>query len=697
MKRTLKRHSDIILETIDSIVILMNLDGIVVAMNKAAEKITGYDAEEIVNKKHWSIFIPKDEQGKVDEIFHALIHGRKVSTSINHWVSKTNELIDIKWNNSFIRDENDEIQFVVATGTNLSTYKLDIEEQRLSSLVFETTDPCVITDKDNCILRVNKAFTDVTGYSKDEVIHKNPNLLSSGLHDKTFYRLMWESIEETGSWFGEVINRKKDGSLFTEYLKINAVYDDYGSITHYVSTFLDISQAKENEEKLSFLSEYDAQTGLLNRNHYLETLANDVENLGSSRAVLLYFRLKNLSTLNTFYGVKYTDTVLLKFLHDIQQIISTQTSKYTLARISGADFALHFIEVPDECFNKTNCLEGKIERIVKQIVSLSNNFIAEEHHRTHNLMAHFGVMVLPDDTPNNESWLRHASAACQEAESNDQEYVYFSNKLQESFNYRHHIETSLVKAIGNGFKGFELYHQPQFDNEKQLTGGEILIRWNLDGSMVPPDHFIPIAEKSKAIIEINRWVIDEAINQLIELRNKALITKYHDISINLSATCLADLELVPYIKTKIDQFPFITKHMTMEITETAFVHDIKLVKKQLSALRNFGFRISIDDFGTGYSSLSYLSEFVFDELKIDKSFIDDIGIKTNKAHRLVKSIIGIARALEVDVIAEGIETEEQLNTLIDMDCCNFQGYYLKKPMPFSELIQLLEKSNQAEC
>lgn len=687
------QNADIILKTIESIVILIDREGTVVAMNQAAEKTTGYSAKEIINQTHWSVFVPDNEKPKVEKVFNALIHGHKTNEIINHWITKHGEQLSIKWNNTFIRDENDDIQFVVATGTNITPYDAANADLRLSSSLFEATDPCVIADDQNRIVRVNKAFTEVTGYHKDEVIGKNPNLLSSGLHDKKFYRQMWENLLEKGTWSGEVINRTKSGSLFTEFIRINAVYDDNGKITHYVSTFLDISKSKENEDKLKFLSKYDAQTGLVNRHYYIELIANDLTNLGNQKAALLYLRLKNLNTLNAHYGIKYTDSVLLKFLHQVEHLIDHYLEDYTLARISGSDFAIHFKQSSVTTDKSQDGLSTLCEAIATRLVGLAQSFKAEANQSAYDLMAHFGILLLPEDcASSHEMLLSHAATACEEAIRQQADFVYFSQPLQDSLIHRHNLELALSQAIDQDFLGFELYHQPQFDHHRQLIGGELLLRWCLNGTQIPPDQFIPLAEKNRTIIQINRWVFNQTIKQLIELRNTGLVHTYRNLSINLSAICLADPELIPFIKLKAAEYPFILNHITLEITETAFIHDISLVREKIFELKRLGFLISIDDFGTGYSSLSYLSEFVFDEIKIDKSFIDHVGSKHNKAYRIAKSIIGIAEALEVKVIAEGIETEEQLNTLIEMNCCNFQGFYLKRPIPFKELIDFLQQT-----
>ncbi|MDG6778604.1 EAL domain-containing protein [Thiomicrorhabdus sp. zzn3] len=684
---TLNQLAKKIMATVENIIILLDAEGIIRQFNPAAEKLTGYHAEDLIGHAHWSMLVPEDERPQVFDTFNQLKAGDFPNTRINHWVTQNGQTRSIKWNNSVITDADGKVQYVVATGTDITEQVETNEYLAISAKAMESGEGLIITDKNGVIIRTNRTFSEVTGYREEEVIGKTPRLFSSGQHDAQFYEAMWEGLSERGFWSGEIWNKRKNGEIYPEYLKISAVYDDHHEVTHYVASFSDISKIKNAERQVQYLANYDFISGLPNRTYFIKLLRTliDKPHKSSFGLVVLHIRLHKLSKLNTQLGISTTDQMLTQFTQRLTELLNQQT--FIAGRTSGSDFTI-VIEHP-KSQNLVKFAQEQAEKIIQTTQTLNHS---QEHEIT-DLDPRIGIVLYPSAEEEDlhgraETLLEHGLLSSFEAIDQGLKYHFYSEESQKIAQESYKLEQALSRAIQD-MEEFELYHQPQFNNSHQITGGEVLIRWKHNGSYVPPNVFIPFAESAGLMPKIGHWVLKKAIEQIVELQEQGLLAYYSEVSVNISPKQLVSENFISDLKTLIAPCPWVAEHLKLEITETAFIEDIALVKQQVSAIREMGMKLSIDDFGTGYSSLSYLTELEFDELKIDKSFIDHVHIRSHKAHKITVSILGIVRALEVRVVAEGVETQEQLSTLADLGCQYFQGYLLSQPKAFNELIQEL--------
>lgn len=680
-----------VMATVDNVIIVMDKHGIIQHFNPAAETLTGYHAADLVGHAHWSLLIPEAQRKQVEQTFNELSSGQFPNNMANEWVSQQGKILTLKWHNSAILNEHNEVEYVIATGTDISAQIQAHADLAISAKALETGEGLVITDKNGVIIRTNKVFTQVTGYSEAEAIGKTPSLLSSGKHDAKFYEAMWQGIAERGHWSGEIWNKRKNGEIYPEYLKVSAVYNDQHEVTNYVASFADISNLKNAKKKLQFFANYDFVTGLPNRSYFLKLLRTSLQQSRThqDQLIVLHVRLNRLSKLNTQLGFEVTDQLLTRFVHRIDAIMPV--SDYLIGRTSGSDFTLA-IRRPQHDDLITCCndlallllLAGEHAQLEELDASLAI---------THNLDPRIGICVYDGSADEAniqaETLLERGLLSSFEAIDQGRQILFYSSESQQIADDSYKLEQSLTEAIQT-MEEFELFHQPQYDQQHRISGGELLIRWKHQGSYVPPNVFIPFAEKSGLILKIGQWVLETAAQHYEQLKKRGLHHHYAQLGVNLSAKQLLAPDFISELEALLQTHPDVVNHFTLEITETSFIDDIAIVQNRVHRLREMGFRISIDDFGTGYASLSYLSELELDEIKIDKAFIDKVHIADHKSHKIAKAIIGIVRALNVTAIAEGVETKEQFDTLVAMQCKHFQGYYLSKPMPFEQLLQTLQ-------
>lgn len=680
-----------VMATVDNVIIVMDKSGTIQHFNPAAEALTGYRAADLVGHAHWSLLIPEAQRKKVEQTFNELSSGQFPNNMVNEWVSQEGKLLTLKWHNSAILNEHHQVEYIIATGTDISAQIQANADLAISAKALETGEGLVITDKNGVIIRTNKTFTQVTGYSEAEAIGKTPSLLSSGKHDAKFYEAMWEGISERGHWSGEIWNKRKNGEIYPEYLKVSAVYNDQHEVTNYVASFADISNLKNAEKKLQFFANYDFVTGLPNRSYFLKLLRTSLQQSRThqDQLIVLHVRLNRLSKLNTQLGFEVTDQLLTRFVHRIDAIMPV--SDYLIGRTSGSDFTLA-IRRPqnDDLISCCNDLAGLLLQAGEhaQLEELEESLAI-----THNLDPRIGICVYDgaadEATIQAETLLERGLLSSFEAIDQGRQILFYSRESQQIADDSYKLEQSLTQAIQT-MEEFELFHQPKYDQQHRITGGELLIRWKHQGSYVPPNVFMPFAEKSGLILKIGQWVLETATQHYEQLKKLGLHRHYAQLGVNLSAKQLLAPDFISELEALLQAHPDVVNHFTLEITETSFIDDVTVVQNRVRRLREMGFRISIDDFGTGYASLSYLSELEFDEIKIDKAFIDKVHIADHKSHKIAKAIIGIVKALEVTAIAEGVETQEQFDTLVAMQCKHFQGYYLSKPMPFEQLLQTLQ-------
>jgi len=564
-------------------------------------------------------------------------------------------------------------------------YMEDITERKLyesslllSAKVFETaSEAIIITDNNACIVDVNKAFTEITGYGKQEVMGQNPGVMKSGKHGKEFYKEMWDSLLSGGYWRGEVWDRKKDGSIYPKLLFISAIKDKQNNTTHYVGIFSDITKMKESEQYLQYLAHYDKLTGLPNRTLFNKRLEEAITNsvLSGDIVGMLYIGLDGFKTINEVFGHESGDNFLKQVGERLSDLVG---DKDVVARFGGDEF-----NVMIQGVQKEKDLEKIIDNILK---ILREPFIVHDVETF--VTASMGVALYPNDGLTADQLVLNSHTALNEAKSAGKNtYRRFSSQLNVQSMERMFIESSLRKAVDND--EFQLYYQPRVDvNTGKILGAEALIRWvNAQMGVISPGRFIPVAEETGLIVAIGDWVLETAINQAKLWKDSGYDLK---VSINIAAMQFIQENLSGKISDYIAKAGISTEVIEIEITESTIMRDPELAVKSLRRLKDMGLSVAVDDFGTGYSSLSYLKKFPIDTLKLDKSFVDGIPEDSDDV-AISRAVMTLAKSLGLNVTAEGVETAQQYEFLKGETCDEIQGYYFSRPIPINDFNLLLSK------
>jgi diguanylate cyclase (GGDEF)-like protein/PAS domain S-box-containing protein len=556
------------------------------------------------------------------------------------------------------------------------------EGMRLAATVFETTNEGImVTDADNVVVSVNPAFTEITGYHYDEAVGDTPRLLRSGRHDREFYRLMWRTIREKGRWEGEIWNRRKDGTIYPQWLSIATIRNETGGVEHYVGVFADLSKRKEAEEQLHYQANYDALTGLPNRQ-----LLRDRLTLATQRAVaehrvvaLVYLDIDNFKIVNDSLGHALGDRLLVEMG---RRIASCVRAGDTVARLGGDEF---MIILPDLTgVSDSTKVVRKILESVAQPLGLDNQ------DESMVLTASAGIAIHPYDGVGAEDLMRNADTACFHAkEKGRSSYQYFTDDMNLRALERLSLESKLRRAVER--EEFVLHYQPKVDlRGGRLSGLEALIRWDdPESGLIAPSRFIPLAEETGLIVPIGEWALRQACTQAKAWQDAGF--KNLRIAVNLSGRQFHKRGLFSDIEQILEETGLAPESLELEITESAIMENTVEASAILARLADLGVRITIDDFGTGYSSLSYLRGFRVDALKIDRSFVVDID-ENGDGGKLAAAVVAIAQSLNLRVVAEGVETEAQLAFLRQHWCDEMQGYLYSRPLPADEMEALLRES-----
>jgi diguanylate cyclase (GGDEF)-like protein/hemerythrin-like metal-binding protein/PAS domain S-box-containing protein len=548
----------------------------------------------------------------------------------------------------------------------------DITERELASLIYKNSSQSMfVSDSNNNIISVNPAFTTVTGYTKNEVIGKNPKILASGKQTENFYRDMWDMIKSNGYWDGELLNKRKNGEIYSQELKVNSVADTNGVIDHYVALFSDISEKKKSEEIIIKQANFDSLTQLQNRRMFKLRLEQEIERSSRSNTsfAVFFIDLDHFKDVNDSLGHDIGDNLLIEASLRIKKSLRESD---IIARFGGDEFTIILPEV-----KQTLGVDNIAEKI---ITLLSKPFILGED--TIYLSASIGITLYPNDAKSGSELLTNADQAMYEAKKMGRSrFHYFTPSMQEMAQKRKILLADLHGALE--LRQFEMYYQPIVDLKTgDIFKAEALIRWNHhNDGQVSPVNFIPLAEQSGLIVNIGDWVYKESAKQV-----EKWIKKYETdfkVSINMSPTQFKNMlsldDWIEYLKLS----GLTGSNIVIEITESLLMEDKQLITDKLLRFQDEGIEISLDDFGTGYSSLSYLKKMNIDYLKIDKSFIDNLTLNSSEM-ALCEAMVVMAHKLDIKVVAEGIETQDQKDLLFKMDCDYGQGYYFSKPISSEE-------------
>ena len=578
--------------------------------------------------------------------------------------------------------------FLQATVRDIGERKKIENELRIAAAAFESQEGMTVTDIDGTILRVNSAFTDITGYTAEEVVGNNPRLLQSGRHDAKFYAAMWENINRTGAWNGEVWNRRKNGEIYPEHLTITAVKTVDGDVSNYVATLTDITLTKASEDKIKHLAFYDPLTHLPNRRLLLDRLHQALVSSARSgqTGALLFIDLDNFKTLNDTLGHDIGDLLLQQVAIRLESCVREGD---TVARLGGDEFVVILEDLSEhsiEAAAQTEAVGNKILATLDQPYQLATH----EYHSTPSI----GATLFNDDNrqPLDELMKQADLAMYQSKRAGRNTLRFFDPQMQETVDARAILEGELRKALVNG--QFQLFYQIQMngirtDGLRDPLGAEALIRWNHpERGVVLPGEFVPLLEETGLILPIGQWVLETACAQIKAWQQDAR-TRNFFLAINVSAKQFRQADFAEQVQAAVQRHNIDPQLLKLELTESLLLENTEDTITTMSALSEIGVQLSLDDFGTGYSSLQYLKRLPLNQLKIDQSFVCDLASDSSD-RAIVRTIIAMAHSLNLNVIAEGVETEEQRKLLLENGCDHYQGYLFGKPVSIEEFDALLE-------
>lgn len=661
--------------------------GNITGWNRGAETIFGYSEAEI-NSQSLTLLMPERYRDQHFAGMHRVLSG-----GVSHINDKAVELVGLRKDGSEFPLELSLAKWEASGGWFVTGIVRDITERkqaeadlRIAAIAFETQDAMIITDANQVILRVNQAFTRITGYSAEEAIGQTPALLKSGHQDAQFYQTMWESLARDGYWQDEIWNRRKCGDVYPERISITAVTNAEGNVVNYVVTFDDISQDKKAEETIHDLVFYDSLTKLPNRRLLLERLKHsiEVERRDGKQLALMILDLDRFKVINSSLGYLAGD----ELLQQVATRIATRLRKVDLvarlrkvdllARLGGDEFIMLLEDI-------THTEDAA--RVAEQVIAiLSKPFYLSQGDEIC-ITASIGISLYPQHGDNPQTLISYADAALHKAKAEGRGcFAYYSEDLTFAARERIALEARLRKAIEQ--QELRVFYQPQVDIVTgRIIGAEALVRWQdpVEG-LIAPCHFIPLAEETGLILEIGAWVLRETCRQGRQWLDAGLPPL--TLAVNVSAHQFRRSDVSALVTTVLSETGFPAKQLELEMTESGLMESQHKVMELLSDLRSQGVRFAIDDFGTGYSSLAYLKHFPLDSLKIDKSFIDDIPHQQDDME-IAATIIAMGHMLGFKVLAEGVETVDQLAFLQDKGCDAYQGYIKSKAVPADEFVELL--------
>ena len=573
-------------------------------------------------------------------------------------------------------------------GVDITARQQAEQQLHVAAAAFEAQEGILIADANNVILRVNRSFTKITGYTAEEVIGKSPRLFKSNRHDAGFYRAMWESINRTGSWDGEIWNRRKNGEICPERIIITAVKDPNGIIINYVSTITDFTMSKEVADEIKNLAFYDPLTRLPNRRLLLDRLGQAVaSSVDSGRTgALLLIDLDNFKALNDTLGHDIGDLLLQQVA---QRLEADMREGDTVARLGGDEFVVVLEGLspqPIDAAAHTKSVGNKLLTILSQPYQLAKY----EYRSTVSI----GVTLLDSSPQAIDELLKQADLALYQSKLGGRNALrFFDHQMQANITARALLGSELRKALEK--QQFQLHYQIQVDHLNRPVGAEALIRWmSPERGLVSPAQFISLAEETGLILSIGKWVLETACAQIKAWQQQAY-TRNLILAINISAKQFHQADFAAQVQAVLQCHDINPAQLKLELTESVMLENIQDTIATMNALKKIGIQLSLDDFGTGYSSLQYLKLLPLGQLKIDQSFIRDIDTdSSDKA--IVRTIIAMAQSLNLSVMAEGVETEEQRQFLLDNGCNNYQGALFGRPTTLEDFEAVLQQTARSQ-
>ncbi len=578
---------------------------------------------------------------------------------------------------------------VVVVARDITERLLAEAELRIAAQAFEAQQGMIITDAATRILRVNRAFTRITGYAASDVVGRDARVLASGHHDQAFYEGIWHALHLHDGWQGEVWNRRKNGALYPARITVTAVRDLASAITHYVEAIEDLTETKQAEREIHSLAFFDHLTALPNRRlltERLEAVLAASRQTGEEGA-LLFIDLDDFKNVNDLHNHHNGDLLLQQVAQRLRSLVEPD---HTAARFGADEFVILLDHLPTDPAGATVRVEVMGEAILE---SLNRPFMLENRqHRQ--ITASIGVVLFNGDDDQAEDVLLQADLAMHEAKRRGKNRLHFFDPaMQEQVTSRLHLEDAIRTGIDQ--QQFIVHFQPQVNAAGRVTGAEALARWpDAPAGAASPGVFIAAAERAGLMPALGRLLLDQVCTHIAAWQADPVLRSIR-VAVNLSVTQIFQPDFVPSLLAALRRTGAPGDCLTLEITESLLLNDLDDAQAILSALRTHGVRFSIDDFGTGYSSLAYLQRLPLSELKIDQSFVRDIAENpSNQA--IVQTILALASALRLDVVAEGVESRAQMLALQQRGCTQFQGYWYARPMPPTDFTDWVHQRSQSD-
>jgi len=664
-----------LLDAIPSPIFYKGMDGRYLGCNQAFAETLGQDKAGIVGRSVYDL-APADLAARYAAADRELLQAGGTQSYETQVQYADGRRRDMHFYKAVFRHQDGEPGGLVGAMLDITRLKRKEAALELAERVFDaSSEGILITDADGRILRTNRAFCDMTGYSEAEALGQTPAFIKSGRHDMAFYSALWQQVFLEGRWQGEIWNRRKDGEVYPAWLSISAARNETGQITNFIGISTDISRHKEAEAHINRLAYFDTLTGLPNRALLQDRLDQAIALARASRqgerhVVVMFLNLDRLKHVNDSLGHASGDRVIQIMAERLTGLLGPQV---TVSRHVGDQFALIFTELPGS--RAAAAMAEQLLQTVQAPVELGEQQFS--------LTASIGISLFPGDGEDGAALLRNADAALHHAKlASRGSFQFYRDEMNAASLERLVFEQSLRHALERG--ELELFYQPQFELEGgQLIGMEALLRWrHPDLGLVPPDRFIPLAEETGLIVPIGRWVLQEACRQAAAWSR--LFAAPLRMAVNLSATQFVAEDLVGVVRQALEQSGLPPAQLELELTESTLMGNADQATATLRELKGLGVLLAVDDFGTGYSSLAYLRRFPLDTLKIDRSFVLDMERDAN-AGAITQAVVALGRSLGLITVAEGVETQAQEAILKALHCTVGQGYLFSRPIPAAEL------------
>jgi len=658
----------------------LDLTGYVTAWSAGAQQMFGYSAEEVIGQHVLFLYAEDDDDGNIAELFFDHSPGEPAARTEVRRRKKNGEIIWVHLDIELRHDDGEPAGMLVRLSEANQTLS-DLDKVNLHARIIEDSEQGVlITDAHERIVSINSSFTRITGYTPAESIGKTPDLLRSGVHDADFRAKVREAMQGGGPWRGEIIGKRKNGEMFPQSVTISAVRDHNGRISHTFSLFSDISVHKDAEARMQRMANYDPLTGLPNLcllSQLVEQALTESKRSGEQGA-LMVIEISRVGAISDTLGHEIGNQLLCEIGRMFRASLREGD---ILARLEGHRFAIALLH-----------LEKREHAgiVAKKLLAALSAPIAIDSHSLQ-VGAHIGITSYSEDGLDVPTLIRCADVAvAKAAQSIESNFLFYSEEMNQRAKEHLRIESELRQALHNN--ELQLYYQPKVSlRSGRIVGAEALLRWRHPvRGLVSPGVFIPVAEETGLILDLGTWVLEEACRQVREWRDANLLMP--PIAVNLSARQF-DNELPKRIAAVLEKYRVQPDQINLEITESLLVRGTDKVIAIMNQLVAMGMALALDDFGTGYSSLAYLKKFPISTLKIDRSFVIGLPYEENDC-AIARAIVTMAQQLRQEIVAEGVETAEQMAFLRELGCDQLQGYLFSQPVPAADFAAMLREGKR---